>query len=100
VTLGHVNIDLDGRFVNLRRGETNLGNFVCDIIIETVNADCAIINSGTFRSDTLHPAGEFKLRDLKAILPFLDTIIVLQCTGRQLYEGSKMMKWSYKHFRF
>ena len=40
-----------------------------------------IINSGTFRSDQIHPKGEFKVRDLKAILPFLDTIIVLALTG-------------------
>jgi 5'-nucleotidase len=55
---------------------------MCDIILEAVNADCVLINSGTFRSDALHPKGEFKVRDLKSILPFLDTILVLACTGK------------------
>jgi 5'-nucleotidase len=59
----------------------NQGNFICDIVLEAVNADAVIINSGTFRSDTLHPAGDFTFGDLRAILPFLDTIVVIQCTG-------------------
>lgn len=88
VTLGEINIDLDGRFIKLRTEETNLGNFMCDIVLEAVNADCVIINSGTFRSDSLHPKGEFKVRDLKAILPFLDTVIVIACTGKQ-YKKTK-----------
>lgn len=87
VTLGFLNTDLEGRFVKIRTEETNLGNFMCDIVLESVNADCVIINSGTFRSDQIHPKGEFKVRDLKAILPFLDTIIVLALTGKQIHEA-------------
>lgn len=41
-------------------------------MLEAVNADCALINSGTLRSDAIHPQGEFKVRDLKKILPYLD----------------------------
>jgi 5'-nucleotidase len=50
-------------------------------VLEAVNVDAVLLNSGTFRSDTLHPAGNFTFGDLKAILPFLDTIVVIQCTG-------------------
>jgi 5'-nucleotidase len=51
-------------------------------MMTAVNADCAILNSGTLRSDTLHDIGEFKAKDLKRILPFLDKIAVLSLTGQ------------------
>jgi 5'-nucleotidase len=82
VVIGKINTELDGRFSAVRTRETNLGNFICDTILEAVHADCAILNSGTFRSDTLHPKGEFKMKDLKAILPFVDTIVAIKCTGK------------------
>lgn len=61
------------------------GNFVCDIVLCAVDADCCIINSGCFRSDTIHPSGDFKLRDLKAILPFVTELFVIGATGRKKY---------------
>lgn len=51
-------------------------------MLESVNADCALLNSGTIRSDTLHDVGEFKVKDLKKILPFLDRSIALSVTGK------------------
>lgn len=46
-----------------------------------VNADCAILNSGTLRSDTLYDIGEFKAKDLKRILPYMSKIVVISVTG-------------------
>lgn len=34
--LGNINSDLDGRFTVVRSSESNLGNFVCDIILEVL----------------------------------------------------------------
>lgn len=82
VVLGEMGVELEGRFSKVRSEETNLGNFVCDIILENVDADCCIVNSGSFRSDTLHPTGCFKVRDLKAILPYPEGLVVLSVTGR------------------
>ena len=31
-------------------------------MVAALNADCALLNSGTLRSDELHKAGEFSLR--------------------------------------
>jgi 2',3'-cyclic-nucleotide 2'-phosphodiesterase (5'-nucleotidase family) len=58
-----------------------VGNFVTDIMLEISHADCAILNSGTFRSDRIHPKGWFKLRDLLTILPLVDELVVIQVTG-------------------
>ena len=51
--LGEFEVDLDGRFTSIRTSETNLGNFICDIMVAATNADLAVLNSGTFRSDAM-----------------------------------------------
>ena len=76
-----MNVELDGRFSAVRTRETNLGNFICDIMLASVSADCAILNSGSLRSDCIHPTGDFRVKDLKKILPYLDESVVVSCTG-------------------
>ncbi|XP_076110870.1 mannosylglucosyl-3-phosphoglycerate phosphatase-like isoform X1 [Mytilus galloprovincialis] len=85
--LGFTHVDMDGRFKIIRKMETNLGNFVTDIMLEISKADCALLNSGTFRSDRIHPKGQFKLRDLLTILPLVDNLIVIECTGAEVVEA-------------
>ena len=41
---------------------TIAGNLIADVACTATKADCAIINSGTLRSDTIHDAGVFKLK--------------------------------------
>ena len=60
-----------------------LGNFVTDIMLTATDADIALLNSGTLRSDRIHRRGNFKLKDLLAILPLVDPVIVLQITGQK-----------------
>ena len=79
--LGEFTVDLDGRFSSIRTMETNLGNFICDIMVAATNADFALLNSGTLRSDTIHPAGPFFLKDLLQILPMIDPVVLLEVTG-------------------
>ena len=81
VELGEFTVDLDGRFSSIRTMETNLGNFICDIMVAATNADFALLNSGTLRSDTIHPAGPFFLKDLLQILPMIDPVVLLEVTG-------------------
>ncbi|XP_072024736.1 uncharacterized protein [Amphiura filiformis] len=85
-TLGYIEVDLEARFSIIRTQETNLGNFVTDIMLSTTKADVALLNSGTFRTDAIISAGEFKRRDLMTMLPFIDSLMVLQITGEQLLE--------------
>ena len=79
--LGVFEVELDGRFKSVRTMETNLGNFICDIMVAVTNADFALINSGTFRSDTLHAPGRFTMKDLLLILPMIDQLVLLELTG-------------------
>ena len=80
--LGVINVDLDGRFSFIRTQETNLGNFVADIILEHIRADCCLINSGGLRSDMIHLKGDFKVKDLKKILPFQDGNVMIEVKGK------------------
>ena len=38
------------------------GNFICDVMVAATNADFALLNSGTLRSDSVHHAGPFFLK--------------------------------------
>lgn len=85
--LGQFNCPLDGRFSSIRKYETNLGNFVTDIMLASTHADLAILNSGTLRSDRIHPRGDFTMRDLYNILGYIDPIAVLQATGEHIWRA-------------
>ncbi len=50
-------------------------------MLEATEADCCLVQGGTFRSDAVHPKGEFRVRDLKAILPFPTGISVISVKG-------------------
>jgi len=55
--LGEFHVDLDGRFETVRTQESNLGNFVTDIMLASCNGDCALVNSGTLRSELVFQDG-------------------------------------------
>ena len=57
----------------------------CDVMAS--RGVCVPCPGGSFRSDAIHPAGPFTLGDLVAILPFMDVIVVIECTGAQILEG-------------
>jgi len=82
--VGYTNVPLDGRFQMIRTSETNLGNFITDIMRRGTSTDVAILNSGTLRSDCIMPTGDLKMKDLVAILPMVDETIVIEMDGPQL----------------
>ncbi|CAG5129813.1 unnamed protein product [Candidula unifasciata] len=100
--LGHMNVEMDGRFSSIRTQETNLGNFITDAILTATKADCALLNSGTLRSDRIHPKGDFTIRDLLTILPMVDSLVVIKVTGAQLLEAleNSVSKYPVKEGRF
>ncbi|TNN16547.1 Trifunctional nucleotide phosphoesterase protein [Schistosoma japonicum] len=85
--LGRIEVDLDVRFTSVRLKETNIGNFICDVVLTAVDAECVLFNSGSLRADRIIKAGVFTLRDLTTILPFLDKLVVIEITGSQLIEA-------------
>uniref|UniRef100_H2YPK8 5'-Nucleotidase C-terminal domain-containing protein n=1 Tax=Ciona savignyi TaxID=51511 RepID=H2YPK8_CIOSA len=85
--IGVMHTKLDGRFKMVRSRETELGNFVADIMASVTRADVVLINSGTFRSDGVHTSGDFRLHDLMTILPINDCVVSIVVTGAQLLEA-------------
>lgn len=75
----------------IRSRETNLGDFVADAFYwyynekEDVQADCAIVNSGSIRSDVA--VGDVDKRLVKSIFPFENFGSVVEISGQQLLDA-------------
>lgn len=80
--IGEALADLDGIHVRVR--ETNLGNFITDIMRETTGADGAIINGGTIRTSIKQ--GQVKISDVYAVVPFDNYIVAIKLTGQQIRD--------------
>ncbi|MFZ5449751.1 MAG: bifunctional metallophosphatase/5'-nucleotidase [Thermodesulfobacteriota bacterium] len=81
--IGEALIDLDASQVRLE--ETNLGNFIADVMRQTTGADVAIINSGGIKGSI--PKGKIELQDVYAALPYDNYLIAVKLTGAQLKEA-------------
>jgi hypothetical protein len=82
--IGYTATPLDGRFTTVRRMESNLGNFVCDLMRFYYGADCAIMAAGTIRGDQIYPPGVLRVKDILKCFPFEDPVVVLRVTGKAL----------------
>ncbi|KAK1989907.1 5'-nucleotidase domain-containing protein [Colletotrichum falcatum] len=78
---------LDARFTTVRMKESNMGNFVCDVMRHYHNADCALMAAGTIRGDQIYPPGAIRVRDITNCFPFEDPVIFIRVTGRQLWDA-------------
>ncbi|KAK4946218.1 hypothetical protein LTR10_014730 [Elasticomyces elasticus] len=82
--LGYTAAPLDARFTTVRLKESNLGNFVCDLMRHYYDGDCCLMASGTIRGDQIYPPGVIKLKDIMNCFPFEDPCIVIRVTGAAL----------------
>lgn len=80
-------VPLDADTTRMRAAETNLGDFVADVMRTTANADIAIVNSGTIRGDRLYPAGPITRRTLVDIHPFGGVICKVSVPGRVVLQA-------------
>lgn len=81
--IGEAMIDLDGE--NVRKRETNLGNFIADIMRQASKADAALINGGTIRTNISR--GEVRIKDVYSVLPFDNYIVAVRLMGKQIAEA-------------
>ena len=70
-----------------RTEETNLGDLICDVMLwktrqMKLDADAAVINGGGIRAEI--KAGSITRKDMQAVLPFGNTLHVVQVTGEEL----------------
>ncbi|HMK50481.1 MAG TPA: 5'-nucleotidase C-terminal domain-containing protein [Thermodesulfovibrionales bacterium] len=81
--IGVTTVDLDGE--NVRTRETNLGDFIADIMKNTSGSDVALINGGTIRTSIRK--GVIKVKDVYSVLPFDNYIVAIKLTGKQIYDA-------------
>lgn len=87
--IGKAAVLLDGKRENVRSRETNLGNLIADGMLakakELKNADVAIMNGGGIRASI--DAGDITMGELRTVMPFGNTLFVMDVTGKQLKDG-------------
>lgn len=88
--VGTAAVDLIGGNPAARTGETNLGNFMTDGMLEkakTVNPNTVIAlqNGGGIRTSI--PAGEFTLAKVFEVMPFGNSLGIMQLTGSEIKEA-------------
>ena len=81
--IGETQVDLDGEQV--RTGETNLGDFIADIMRRAARADAALINGGSIRTGIAR--GKIGVKDIYAALPFDNYLVAIKLTGAQLQQA-------------
>ena len=85
--IGYTCTPLDARFSTVRTRESNLGNFVCDLMRFYYRADCAIMAAGTIRGDQVYPPGVLRIKDIMNCFPFEDPVVVLKVPGKGLHAA-------------
>jgi len=83
--LGRVEVTLDATFETARTHESNVGNFIADIIRRAYKADIGLICGGAIRADDSYPPAEMTMQTILDIFPFEDPCVVVSITGAQLW---------------
>jgi 5'-nucleotidase/UDP-sugar diphosphatase len=85
--IGSSSVDLDARENGMRSREMPLGNLIADAWRAWFpQADLAAINGGGVRGDRIYPRGPISYLTLKTILPFGDTLVLVNMTGLQIKQ--------------
>ena len=85
--IGWTAMPLDARFSTVRMKESNMGNFVCDVMRQYHGADCTIMASGTIRGDQIYPPGAIRIKDITTCFPFEDPVVLLKVTGQAIWDA-------------
>jgi 2',3'-cyclic-nucleotide 2'-phosphodiesterase (5'-nucleotidase family) len=82
--IGTTAIHLDGERAHVRSRETNLGNYIADILCQTADAEIALMNGGGIR-DSIEK-GPIRIRDVRKVLPFNNTLQTIELPGSALLK--------------
>ncbi|KAK7972267.1 hypothetical protein PG988_006401 [Apiospora saccharicola] len=83
--VGYTAAPLDARFRTVRLKESNIGNFVCDIMRHYYSGDCCIMASGTIRGDQVYVPGPLLMKDIMNCFPFEDPVVVIKASGKNIW---------------
>ncbi|TGJ80020.1 hypothetical protein E0Z10_g8746 [Xylaria hypoxylon] len=85
--IGYTAAPLDARFRTVRTRESNIANFVCDIMRHYHSGDCTLMASGTIRGDQVYPPGPILLKDIMNCFPFEDPVVVIRVLGQAIWDA-------------
>lgn len=85
--IGWTAAPLDSRFSTVRMKESNMGNFVCDIMRHHYGAECTLMAAGTIRGDRIYPPGPIRVKDVTDCFPFEDPVVVIKVSGKNLLDA-------------
>ncbi len=83
--IGESLVSMDGERGRIRYEETNLGNFVTDIMREYTGADVAFLNAGSIRASLNR--GPVTIESIFKVMPYPNEIIVTKVTGADILEA-------------
>ncbi len=84
VVIGRADVPLEAHGAKLRTQETNIGDFVADLMRERLGSDVALLNGGAIRTNRTVPAGPLTKRDVYNLLPFTNVVLKLEMRGGDL----------------
>jgi 2',3'-cyclic-nucleotide 2'-phosphodiesterase (5'-nucleotidase family) len=84
VEVGRTAVALEARESVTRREPTPLGSFLAALLRDRVGAEVGLLNSGAVRGNRVIPAGPVTKRDVRELLPFRNTVALLEVTGAAL----------------
>jgi 5'-nucleotidase len=85
--IGKTSVQLEARQSILRNRETNLGNLLADIFRRKMQADVAMLNSGSVRSNRTYGPGMLTRRDVLSMLPFENHLVKVEISGGVLRQA-------------
>ncbi len=82
--IGSTGIHLDGERSHVRARETNLGNYIADVLCDAAGAEIALMNGGGIRASI--ERGQIRIRDVQKVLPFNNTLQTIELPGSALMK--------------
>jgi 2',3'-cyclic-nucleotide 2'-phosphodiesterase (5'-nucleotidase family) len=80
--IGTAEVFLDGERERIRYEETNLGNFVTDIMRSYTGAEIALLNAGSLRASI--DEGEITLEDVFKTMPYENELVMVELPGAEV----------------
>ncbi|GAB7357631.1 hypothetical protein MBLNU459_g0129t1 [Dothideomycetes sp. NU459] len=85
--IGYTAVPLDARTSTVRTRESNMGNFVSDLMRYYYDGDCGIMCGGTIRGDVIYAPGILRLKDIMDCFPFEDPTVLVKVKGGALLKA-------------
>lgn len=82
--VGESTVVLDGERGTARMKESNLANLIADSLLDITGADIALQNGGGVRASIAQ--GPITMNDVYAVLPFDNTVVVVEATGETIWK--------------